>query len=87
MKNGITRDKNEDELSDAELVKLSLNTKAMNVLLSGLNANETIRVKECLTGKEIWDTLMQVHESSNDMKEQKNSLLVNKYETFIMLQN
>ena len=45
--NGITWDKNEDQLSDAELVKLSLNAKAMNVLLSSLNVNETTKVKGC----------------------------------------
>ena len=30
---------------------------------------------------------MQVHECSNDMKEQKKSLLVTKYETFTMSPN
>ena len=87
IENGKMRDKNEDELTELELTKLSLNAKAMNVLFSSLNANETTRVKGCLTCKEIWDTLMQVHEGSNDMKEQKKSLLVTRYETFMMLQN
>ena len=58
----------------------------MNVLYSSLNANETTRVKRCLTSKEIWDTLMKIHEGSNDMKEQKKSLLVTKYETFTCYQ-
>ena len=57
----------------------------MDILFSSLNANETTRVKGCTSGKEIWDTLMQVHEGTNEMKEQKKSLLVTKYETFIML--
>ena len=57
----------------------------MNVLFSSLNANDTTRVKGCFSGKEIQDTLMQVHEGSNEMKVQKKSLLVSKFETFIIL--
>lgn len=63
---------------------LTLNAKTMNVLYSALDSNESIRVKSCKSAKEIWDKLREIHEGSENVREQKKSILVTKYESFKM---
>ncbi|KAL3516452.1 hypothetical protein ACH5RR_023354 [Cinchona calisaya] len=73
-----------DELTPQDKENLTLNAKAMNVLYNALDANESTRVKGCILAKEIWDKLKEMHEGSDDVREQKKSLLVAKYESFKM---
>ena len=81
------RQKTRDELTAQDRAHLTSNAKAMNVLFSALDANESIRVKGSKSAKEIWDKLKEIHEGSNDVKEQKKSILVTKYESFKMESN
>lgn len=62
----------------------TLNAKVMNVLYCALDSNESIRVKGCKLAKEIWDKLREIHERSENVREQKKSILVTKYESFKM---
>ena len=73
-----------NELTGDDRTHLTLNAKAMNVLYSALNSNESIRVKGCRSAKEIWDKLREIHEGSENVREQKKSILVTKYESFTM---
>lgn len=52
----------------------------MNALYNTLDANESSRIKVCKTAKQIWDKLKEIDKSSDDIKEQKKSLLVTRYE-------
>ena len=52
----------------------------MNVLYNALDTNESIRFKGSKSAKEISDKLREIHESSDNVREQKKSLLVTKYE-------
>ncbi|KAL3519121.1 hypothetical protein ACH5RR_021710 [Cinchona calisaya] len=78
------REKTRNELTPQGKANLTLNAKAMNVLYNALDANESTRVKGCSSAKEIWDKLKEIHEGSDDVREQKKSLLVAKYESFKM---
>ncbi|KAL3510113.1 hypothetical protein ACH5RR_029514 [Cinchona calisaya] len=78
------REKTRNELTPQDKANLTLNAKAMNVLYNALDANESTRVKGCNSAKEIWDKLKEIHEGSDDVREQKKSLLVAKYESFKM---
>ena len=80
----IMRPNTIDELTPQDLTKLSLNAKAMHILYSSLNANESSRLEGLSSAKEMWENLKRVHEGSNDIKEHKKAFLVSKYETFKM---
>ena len=41
-----------------------------------LGANEPTRLKDCKSTKEIWDKLQEINKGSDNIKEQKKSLLV-----------
>ena len=56
----------------------------MNLLYSTLDANESTRVKGCKMTKEMWDKLREIYEGSDNVREQKKSLLVTKYKPFKM---
>ena len=48
--------------------------KVINVLHNLFYANESTWAKECKMTKEIWDK--EIHESSDNVREQKKSLVV-----------
>ncbi|KAL3534601.1 hypothetical protein ACH5RR_003062 [Cinchona calisaya] len=73
------REKTRDELTPQDKANLTLNAKVMNVLYNALDGNESTRVKGCISAKEIWDKWKEIHEGSDDVREQKKSLLVAKY--------
>ena len=56
----------------------------MNVLYNALDVNESIGIKRYKTFKEIWNKLKEICEGSGNVREQKKSLLVTKYELFKM---
>ncbi|KAL3510072.1 hypothetical protein ACH5RR_029473 [Cinchona calisaya] len=78
------RSKTRFELNAQDKVNLSLNAKAINILYNALDADEISKVKGCKSAKEIWDKLKEIHEGSEDIREQKKSLFVAKYESFKM---
>ena len=80
----MARPKTRGELTAQDRINLTLNAKAMNVLYSTLDSNESIRVKGCKSAKEMWDKLREIHEGSDNVREQKKSILVTKYESFKM---
>ena len=57
-----------DELNDQDLTRLSLNAKVMHILYSALNANESSRIEGLSSAKEIWETLIKVHDGDNELK-------------------
>ncbi|XP_071924835.1 uncharacterized protein [Coffea arabica] len=72
------------KLTAEDRTHLTLNAKAMNVLYSALDSNESVRVNGCKSVKEIWNKLREIHEGSENVREQKKSILVTKYESFKM---
>ena len=68
---GRPRPKTRSELTARDKAHLSLNAKAMYVLYNALDSNESIRVKGSKSAKEIWDKLREIHEGSDNVREQK----------------
>ena len=79
---GLLRPKTRVEMNAQDRTNLTLNAKAMNVIYSALDSNESIRVKGCKSAKEMWDKLREIHEGGDNVKEQKKAILVTKYESF-----
>lgn len=69
-------------MSAIDRTNLTLNAKAMSVLYNTLDANESSRIKEYKSTKEILEKLKEFYEGDDDMREQKKSLFVAKCESF-----
>ena len=75
------------EWNELEKRKVSLNSKAMNVLFCALDKKEFYRVFSCESANEIWHKLDVVYEGTNQVKESKISRYTRQYELFQMKQN
>lgn len=49
-----------------------------------LDTNESSKIKGCKLAEEIWEKLREIYKGGNNIKEQKKSLSVAKYELFKM---
>ena len=66
---------------DKEMVRYN---KAMHILFYALSKAQFNKVQQCSTADEIWTTLEVTYEGTSQVKENKMSFLVNKYELFKM---
>ncbi|GJS45199.1 hypothetical protein Tco_0595320 [Tanacetum coccineum] len=64
------------------LKKLAKNNKAKMVIYNALPRKEYERIFMCETIKEIWDTLLIIHQGNSQVKDNKIDLLVQQYEQF-----
>ena len=85
--NNVSIPKPESEWDEYDERMAQLNATAMNLLYCALSASEFNRIFTCISVKEIWDRLEVTHEGTNQVKESKTSMLVQKYEMFQMEQN
>ena len=67
---------------DKEMVRY--NNKAMHILFCALSKTQFNKVQQCSTAHEIWRILEVTYEGTSQVKENKVSLLVHKYELFKM---
>ena len=74
-------------MDDEDKKKMTLNTKAKNVLTCALRKNEYSRVSSCASAYEMWKLLEMTHEGTSQVKNSKINLLVSKYEKFEMSSN
>ena len=85
--NNVSIPKPESEWDEYDERMAQLNAKAMNLLYCALSTSEFNRISTCTFAKEIWDRLEVTHDRTNQVKESKISMLVQKYEMFQMEQN
>ena len=78
--------KNENEYSDLDKKKISLDARAMNILYCALDRGEFNRISSCSNARDIWHTLEITHEGTSQVKESKINMLVHNYELFKMTQ-
>ncbi|GAV90627.1 UBN2 domain-containing protein, partial [Cephalotus follicularis] len=81
---GVVSPKPENEYNDNDFRMLQLHSKAKHVLFCAVGPNEFNRISPCDSAKEMWDLLEVTYEGTNQVKESKISMLVHKYELFIM---
>ena len=82
--NGIITPKSEEEWDDNDIKQAELNAKAMNLLFCALDPSEFNRISNCISAKEIWDTLEVTHEGTHQVKTTKVNMLIHTYEMFRM---
>ena len=76
------KDKDIDDYTPDELLKLSYNDRAKNTIITGLSITESDRVSACKSDKEIWDSLEQIHEGNKFVKKVWLSNLRNEFGNF-----
>ena len=78
----VLKPKDEWSPHDKEMVRY--NNKAMHILFCALSRTQLNKVQQCSIAHEIWRTLEVTYEGTSQVKENKVSLLVHKYELFKM---
>jgi hypothetical protein len=76
--------KSEASWTDDEKKRVLLNSKAQLFLQCALTMEESERIYECNTAKDIWDTLKIHHEGTSHVKETRIDIGVRKFEIFEM---
>ncbi|GJS40395.1 hypothetical protein Tco_0565438 [Tanacetum coccineum] len=75
-----------EEQSDDLKKKLAKNNKVKMVLYNALPKKEYERTFICKTAKDIWQSLLIIHQGNSHVKDKKFDLLVQKYEQFTILE-
>ena len=70
------------EWTDNEKKAVQLDKKAKNILFMSLEDELFENVVNCRTAKEIWEALLVMHEGTEEVRENKQSLLTQQYEMF-----
>ncbi|CAO2038777.1 unnamed protein product [Urochloa humidicola] len=78
----LTRPNNPTKADEREL---HLNAIAQNSIFESLSMEVFNHVCDLKSAHEIWTTLKELHSGSNDVREQKYSLLKKQFDDFIML--
>ncbi|GAV73461.1 UBN2 domain-containing protein, partial [Cephalotus follicularis] len=79
--------KPEDEWDEEDFRKLTIDNKALNILLVALDKTEYNLVRRCNSAHEVWKLLILTHEGSEQVKNAKLALLNRDYELFKMQPN
>lgn len=82
--NGVGTPKIESSWDDDDKKKVLYDKKAINLLHGALSMDEFFRISACTTAKEIWDTLVETHEGTTEVKRSRLNTLSQEYELFRM---
>ncbi|GAV70018.1 LOW QUALITY PROTEIN: zf-CCHC domain-containing protein/UBN2 domain-containing protein, partial [Cephalotus follicularis] len=78
--------KPEDEWDEEDFRKLTIDNKALNILLVALDKTEYNLVRRCTSAHEVWKLIL-THEGTEQVKNAKLALLNRDYELFKMQPN
>ncbi|XP_070031588.1 uncharacterized protein [Nicotiana tomentosiformis] len=73
-----------DDYIDEQVVVITVNAKAKNLMYNAISGEECEKISSCETAKEMWDKLEVTYEGTNKVKETRINLLVCDYELFQM---
>ncbi|KAK2357503.1 gag-protease polyprotein [Trifolium repens] len=82
--NGVGTPKIQSSWDEDDKKKILNDKKAINILQSALSMDEFFRISTCETAKEIWDTLVETHEGTAEVKRSRLNTLSQEYELFTM---
>ncbi|XP_050875648.1 uncharacterized protein LOC127079286 [Lathyrus oleraceus] len=84
MVNGVGTPKIKSSYDEDDKKRILNDKKAINILQSALSMDEFFRKSQCKSAKEIWDTLVETHEGTVEVKRSRLNTLSQEYEMFIM---
>lgn len=73
--NGVGSSNPKTSWDDDDKKKVLYDKKAINLLQSALSMDEFFRISACTTAKQIWDTLVETHEGTADVKRSRLNTL------------
>ncbi|XP_070039822.1 uncharacterized protein [Nicotiana tomentosiformis] len=73
-----------DDYTNEQVVVITVNAKAKNLLYNAISGEEYEKISSCETAKEMWDKLEITYKGTNKVKETSINLLVRDYELFQM---
>jgi hypothetical protein len=79
--------KNPEKPTTSEEKEIHLNARAKNCLYESLSMDVFNQVFKLKTANEIWLKLHELHDDTSNVREQKYSLVLNKYHSFAMKDN
>ncbi|GAV67547.1 UBN2 domain-containing protein [Cephalotus follicularis] len=79
--------KSEDEWDDEDFKKLTIDNKALNILLVSLDKTEYNLVRRCTSAHDVWKLVILTHEGTEQVKNAKLALLIRDYELLKMQPN
>ncbi|WJX50352.1 hypothetical protein P8452_36670 [Trifolium repens] len=82
--NGVGTPKIQSSWDEDDKKKVLNDKKAINILQSALSMDEFFRISTCETAKQIWDTLVETHEGTAEVKRSRLNTLSQEYELFTM---
>ncbi|CAJ2657071.1 unnamed protein product [Trifolium pratense] len=82
--NGVGTPKIQSSWDEDDKKKVLNDKKAINILQSALSMDEFFRISTCETAKEIWDTLVETHEGTAEVKRSRLNTLSQEYELLTM---
>ncbi|XP_050877803.1 uncharacterized protein LOC127081601 [Lathyrus oleraceus] len=82
--NGVGSSKPKTSWDDDDKKKVLYDKKAINLLQSALIMDEFFRISACTMAKQIWDTLVETHEGTAEVKRSRLNTLSQEYELFRM---
>ena len=82
--NGVGTPKVKASWDEDDKKKVLNEKKAINILQSVLSMDEFFRISQCKSAKEIWDTLVETHEGTAEVKRSRLNTLSQEYEMFRM---
>ncbi|XP_050875904.1 uncharacterized protein LOC127079563 [Lathyrus oleraceus] len=83
--NGIGTSKVKSSYDEDNKKRIFNEKKTINILQSALSMDEFFRISQCQSAKEIWDTLVETHEGTAEVKRSRLNTLSQEYEMFRML--
>uniref|UniRef100_A0A151UIR1 UBN2 domain-containing protein n=1 Tax=Cajanus cajan TaxID=3821 RepID=A0A151UIR1_CAJCA len=78
------KEKHWSEWSDEEKKRAQHDKRAKKIITFALSIDEFFRISQCISAKEMWDTLQVTHEGISDVKRSRNHTLIREYELFRM---
>lgn len=82
--NGVGTPKIKRSYDEDDKNKILNEKKAINILQRALSMDEFFRVSQCKSAKEIWDTLVETHDGTAEVKRSRLNTLRQEYEMFRM---
>ncbi|XP_050909962.1 uncharacterized protein LOC127123830 [Lathyrus oleraceus] len=82
--NGVGTPKVKNSYDEDDKKRILNEKKSINILQSALSMDELFRISQCKLEKEIWDTLVDTHEGTTEVKRSRLNKLSQEYEIFIM---
>ncbi|KAJ0587463.1 putative transcription factor interactor and regulator CCHC(Zn) family [Helianthus annuus] len=79
---GVKVKKPRDQYTEDDLLIVEEDDRALSYLTMGLGPDVAIGFRTCKSAKELWDSLVEVYEGNEDMKESRRNLLQQNFNNF-----